>query len=210
VSHTPNAIVFVIDDEPDVRAALRMLIRSVGLTVETFESATAFLQQYNPAQPGCIITDVRMPGMSGMELQQYLSQQGLAPPMILISGHGEIPMAVTAVKRGAIDFLPKPFSDQLLLDRIQQALQQDHAQRAQHARLASARTRYESLTPRERDVLQGLIAGKINKVIAAELGVSTRTIEIHRAHVMEKLRVDSMPDVMRLVAVLEWGGERVV
>lgn len=184
--------IFVVDDEPDVRAALGMLIRSVGLKPEIYENPQAFLDAYDPERPGCLVLDMRMPGMSGLDLQEKLARMGQHPPIIMISGHGEIPNAVQAVQSGAIDFLQKPVSDQLLLDRIQQALRLDTENRKQFNECQELEQRFATLTAREREVLQGVIAGKLNKIIADELSVSTRTVEIHRAHLMEKMQASSL------------------
>ena len=198
-----NQTVFLVDDEPDVRAALSMLIRSIGLTPECYESPQAYLDTYDPERPGCLILDMRMPGMSGLQLQEKLLQKGLHPPIIMISGHGEIPNAVQAVQRGAVDFLQKPVSDQLLLDRVQQALQMDVENRKNHNISTAAQSRYDRLTRRERQVLTGVIAGKLNKTIAGELDVSTRTIEIHRANLMEKMQAKSLSALVQMVANVE-------
>jgi FixJ family two-component response regulator len=190
--------VFVVDDEPDVRAALGMLIRSVGLKPEIYENPQAFLDAYDPERPGCLVLDMRMPGMSGLDLQEKLASMGQHPPIIMISGHGEIPNAVQAVQSGAVDFLQKPVSDQLLLDRIQQALRLDTENRKEYSERHELEQRYATLTTREREVLQGVIAGKLNKTIADELGVSTRTVEIHRAHLMEKMKASSLPALLSM------------
>ena len=195
--------VFVVDDEADIRTALVMLIKSIGLAVETYASPQAFLQNYRAEQPGCLVLDVRMPGMSGPELQERLNAFNDAPPIIMISGHGEIPMAVKALKDGALDFLQKPFSDQVLLDRIQQAIVLDAAQRRDNAERRELERRYHTLTQREREVLQGVVDGRINKVIASELNVSTRTVEIHRAHVMEKMQAASLSSLVHMMTVLK-------
>lgn len=187
-----NQTIFVVDDEPDVRAALSMLIKSVGLKPEIYESPQAYLEAYDPDRSGCLVLDMRMPGMSGLELQAELAKMGPHPPIIMISGHGEIPNAVQAVQSGAVDFLQKPVSDQLLLDRIQQALRLDVENRRNYTERHELQSRYDTLTPREREVMQGVIAGKLNKTIADELSVSTRTVEIHRAHVMEKMEAESL------------------
>ena len=184
--------IFVVDDEPDVRAALSMLIRSVGLKPEIYENPQAYLDAYDPERLGCLVLDMRMPGMSGLDLQEKLASMGQHPPIIMISGHGEIPNAVQAVQSGAIDFLQKPVSDQLLLDRIQQALRLDTENRKRFSECHELEQRYATLTAREREVLQGVIAGKLNKTIADELSVSTRTVEIHRAHLMEKMQATSL------------------
>jgi len=198
-----TAIVSVIDDEPDIRDALGMLLRSVGHDVKTYESAQAYWDNFDPGISGCLVLDVRMPGLSGIELQTRLNDLEYHPPIIMISGHGEIPMAVSAIKDGAIDFLQKPFSDQLLLDRVQQAIQKDEEQRTKLKAINEIKNSYEKLTAREREVMEAITQGKLNKVIAYELDVSTRTVEIHRARVMEKMGVRSVSSLTRKVAVLE-------
>ena len=195
--------VFLVDDEADVRASLSMLIRSIGLKTEIYDSPKAYLEAYDPERRGCLVLDMRMPGMSGLHLQEKLASMGLHPPIIMISGHGEIPNAVQAMQRGAVDFLQKPVSDQLLLDRIQQALQMDLDNRKNHDITTAAQARYDRLTRRERQVLNGVIAGKLNKTIAAELDVSTRTIEIHRANLMEKMQAKSLSALVQMVANVE-------
>lgn len=199
--------VFVVDDDEGVRNSLRFLLKSVGLQTRTLASAAEFLDTYKPSQPGCLVLDVRMPGMSGLELQQQLNLRGAVIPVIFITGHGDIPMAVEAMQQGAFDFLQKPFRDQDLIDRIQRALERDARNRAaleQHSRI---RERLDSLTPREREVLALMTRGKPNKVMAAELGVSQRTVEIHRARVMEKSGAASLAQLVRMVMDLE--GDRV-
>jgi len=198
-----TSTVSVIDDEPDIRDALGMLLRSVGHNVKTYDSAQAYWDNFDPNITGCLVLDVRMPGMSGMELQARLKDLQYHPPIIMISGHGEIPMAVSAIKDGAIDFLQKPFSDQVLLDRVQQALHKDEEQRTKLEVVEDIKTNFEKLTEREREVMGAITQGKLNKVIAYELGVSTRTVEIHRARVMEKMGVRSVSSLTRKVAVLE-------
>ncbi len=206
-----QATVFVVDDEPDVRDAGRLLLRSVGHAVEIFDSADAFFEGCEPARAGCLVLDVRLPGMSGLKAQQALAGRGYALPVIFISGHGDIPMAVRAVQAGAVDFLEKPFSDQALLDRVEQALAADRARRGTEADRAEVAAGLESLTPREHEVLLKLLDGKVNKIIARELDVSTRTVEIHRARVLQKMGVDNASQLVRrvlasgLVAVEENG-----
>ena len=195
--------VFVVDDDQAVRAALSLLIKSAGLQVKTFGSAQAFLRAYDPAHPGCLILDVRMRGMGGMELQEKLAAQGIAIPVIIITGHGDVPMAVRAVKRGAIDFIQKPFDDQVLLDRITQAVELNTQRRRQEAEQAEATAKLARLSPREREVMDLLVAGKGNKEIALALGLSRKTVDIHRSHVMLKLGVDSIADLVRLGLVQE-------
>lgn len=198
-----TATVFVVDDDEGVRNSLRFLLKSVGLTTQTLASAGEFLDCYKPSQPGCLVLDVRMPGMSGLELQEQLNLRGAVIPVIFITGHGDIPMAVEAMQQGAFDFLQKPFRDQDLIDRIQRALERDARNRAaldQHARI---RERLDSLTPREREVLILMTHGKPNKIMAAELGVSQRTVEIHRARVMEKSGAASLAQLVRMVLDLD-------
>ncbi|MBV9726439.1 MAG: response regulator transcription factor [Gammaproteobacteria bacterium] len=195
--------VFVVDDDEGVRNSLRFLLKSVGLTTRALGSASEFLEAYKHNQPGCLVLDVRMPGMSGIELQQQLNLRGATIPVIFITGHGDIPMAVEAMQHGAFDFLQKPFRDQDLIDRIQRALERDTRNRTSLAQHARIRERLESLTPREREVLTLMTRGKPNKVMAAELGVSQRTVEIHRARVMEKSGADSLAHLVRMVMDLE-------
>ena len=190
--------VVVVDDDEAVRASLRLLMKSVGLAVETHASAGEFLAAYNAAQPGCLVLDVRMPGMSGLELQEQLNLKGAIIPVIFVTGHGDVPMAVEAMQHGAFDFLQKPFRDQDLLDRIQRALARDRENRAQLLQKDQIRTRLESLTPREKEVLALMTRGRPNKLMAADLGLSQRTIEIHRARVMDKMQARSLSELVRL------------
>lgn len=191
--------VFVIDDDEAIRDSLRLLLKSVGLPVRTYASAQEFLPAYGPNQPGCLVVDIRMPGMSGLELQQHLNLHGATIPLIFITGHGDIPMAVEAMQHGAFDFLQKPFRDQDLLDRVQRALERDCTTRTQLKATDQIRERLASLTPREREVLELVTAGKPNKVMAGDLGVSQRTIEIHRARVMEKMQAESLAQLVRMM-----------
>ncbi len=192
--------VFVVDDDAAARGSLRMLLKSLGLHAVACDSGAAFLAAYDPEQPGCLLLDVRMPGMSGPELQQQLNARGAILPVIFITGHGDVAMAVEAMRHGASDFLQKPFRDQELLDRVQRALKRDAAHRAELARLHEIRDRLESLTPREREVLALLSRGSPNKVMAHELGISQRTIEIHRARIMEKMNAPSLAQLVRMTA----------
>ena len=194
----PVETVIVVDDDDAVRASLRLLLKSVGLEVQTYGSATEFLGSYNGQQPGCLVLDVRMPGLSGMELQEQLNLQGAIIPVIFVTGHGDVPMAVEAMQHGAFDFLQKPFRDQDLLDRIQRALVRDRENRVQLLQKDLIRTRLASLTPREREVLQLMTRGRPNKFMAADLGLSQRTIEIHRARVMEKMHASSLAQLVRM------------
>src|SRR6185437_13597420 len=191
--------VFVVDDEESVRGSLRFLLRSAGLESHAFGSAPEFLAAYDPAQPGCLVLDVRMPGMNGLELQQELNLRGAVIPVIFITGHGDIPMAVEAMQHGAHDFLQKPFRDEDLIERVRRALAKDAEARAALEEHKSIRSRLDSLTPRERQVLTLMARGKPNKIIAHELSVSQRTIEIHRARVMTKSGASSLAELVRMV-----------
>jgi len=195
--HMP-ATVFVVDDDPAIRESLRWLIESVGLGVKIFTTAQEFLEGYDPALPGCLVLDIRMPGMSGLDLQNELAARKVNIPILIITGHAEVPVAVRAMKAGALDFIEKPFSDQLLLDRIRRAIEKDAEFRRADSQRAEVAARLAQLTPREREVMDLVIAGKANKVIASELGLSPKTVEVHRAHVMKKMRVDSLADLVRL------------
>jgi two-component system response regulator FixJ len=192
-------VVFVVDDDEAVRDSLRMLMRSVGLAVETYASAMEFLDRFDAGRPGCLVLDVRMPGMSGIELQEQLVARQATLPVIFITGHGDVPMAVRALRAGAVDFIQKPFSDQALLDRIHQALARHAREREEASRKSAIRERIARLTPREKEVMLMVADGKANKVIALDLGVSERTVEIHRARVMEKMQASSLPDLVRMV-----------
>ena len=193
-----SPIVFIVDDDEAVRSSLRLLLKSVGLVPTALGSAREFLDKYDPAQPGCLVLDVRMPGMSGIELQETLNRQGAVIPVIFITGHGDVPMAVEAMQAGAFDFLQKPFRDQDLIDRIQRALEKDRVSRSELNERSFIRERLESLTPREREVLTLVTSGKPNKIMAADLGVSQRTVEIHRARVMEKMGASSLAQLVRM------------
>ena len=201
----PEPVVFVVDDEPAMRDSLRWLIESTGLHVETFADANTFLARIRPELPGCLVLDVRMPGMSGLDLQTELQRRGIGLPTIVITGHAEVPMAVRAVKAGAIDFIEKPFSDQLLLDRVRQGIDMDRQERDGRARRDNALRRIGLLTQREREVLDLVVAGKANKEIAAALGLSPKTVEVHRSHVMEKMQAASVAELVRLVLFAQAG-----
>jgi two-component system response regulator FixJ len=192
-------VVFIVDDDEAVRSSLRLLLKSVGLVPSALASAREFLDKYDPAQPGCLVLDVRMPEMSGLELQEQLNLRGAVLPVIFITGHGDVPMAVEAMQAGACDFLQKPFRDQDLIDRIQRALEKDRTNRSALNERTLIRERLQSLTPREREVLAMVTSGKANKVMAADLGVSQRTVEIHRARVMEKMGAASLAQLVRMV-----------
>lgn len=200
-------IVMVVDDDSGVRNAMRALLKSVGLNATLYSSAQEFLGAYDPHQPGCLLLDIRMPGMSGMDLQQELNLRGAVVPVIFMSGHADIPMAVEAMQHGAFDFLQKPFRDQDLLDRIQRAIVRDGERRQALGERERIARRLESLTDREREVLELLTRGKQNKQIAQDLGVSPRTIEIHRARVMEKMEAESVAELVRMMLDLRPGAE---
>ena len=192
-------LVIVIDDDESVRDALLFLMSSMALNATAFISAKAFLAQYEGDVPGCIVSDIRMPGMSGLELQRELHRRGSKCPIIFITGHGDIPMAVEAIKHGAEEFLTKPFRDQELLDCINAAIDKDRWQRSMQDEKNSVKQRIASLTKREHQVLDLVVAGKANKVIAIELNLSHRTVEVHRAHVMEKMQVRTLAELVKLV-----------
>ena len=197
------ALVFIVDDDDAVRNSIRLLMKSLGLATRPLSTAQEFLATYDPQQPGCLILDVRMPGMSGLELQQQLNLRGAIIPVIFITGHGDVPMAVEAMQQGAFDFLQKPFRDQDLIERVQRALAKDQSNRVELSEKAKVRERFDSLTPREREVLALVTSGKANKVMAADLNVSQRTVEIHRARVMEKMHASSLAQLVRMMMDLE-------
>jgi two-component system response regulator FixJ len=193
-----NSVVHVIDDDEAVRESLAFLLRSADLDVSTYESATAFLAALPQVEPGCVITDVRMPGLSGTELLQKLKEMGVAMPVIVMTGHGDVPLAVEAMKMGATDFFEKPFDDEALLASLRSSLGSWGEKEAKEAERADVRARLESLSTRERDVLKGLVAGHPNKTIAFDLGISHRTVEIYRANVMTKMKAASLSELVRM------------
>jgi two-component system, LuxR family, response regulator FixJ len=191
-----ESTVFVVDDDHAVRRSLEMLIRSVGLRVQTFSSAQEFLDGYDPDTPGCLVLDVRMPRISGLELQQTLTEKRIDIPVIIVTGHGDVPIAVRALRNGAVDFLEKPYSDQVLLERVNEALQSDLKNRSRKAQHTQVTDRLGQLTHREREVIELITSGMSNKEAAAALGVSRKTVEVHRAHIMEKMKVDSLAELV--------------
>lgn len=201
----PEATVFIVDDDTEVRESIALLMQSVGLPSESFASAQDYLDQFDSSRPGCLVLDVRMPKMSGLELQQQLLQQAIYPPIIIITGHGDIQMAVRAVQAGAADFIEKPFRDQLLLDAIHRAITRDAEQRGVASRRSEIEQRLQRLTPREREVLDRVMQGARNKVIAFDLNISQSTVEAHRSKVMEKMQAKTLSDLMRMVLSLESG-----
>ncbi len=199
----PDSIVFVIDDDRLIREGMQSLIKSIGLRVETFASARDFLAAKRPDAPACLILDVRMPEVSGLDLQRKLGEAKIQIPIIFITGHGDIPMTVRAMKEGALEFLTKPVRGQELLDAVQKAVARDRELRKERAEMSEIRLRFESLTPREKEVLDLVVAGLLNKQIADQLGASELTIKTHRAHLMQKTEADSLAHLVRMAEKLK-------
>ena len=195
-------IVFVVDDDPSVRTSTERLVRSIGFKVKTFGSAAEFLQSPQPDGPACLVLDVRMPGQSGLDLQRELSGSGVHIPIIFMTGHGNIPMTVRAMKAGAVEFLTKPYRKNDLLNAIRAAIERDRTLRKERSEAAALRQRYEQLTPREREVMTLVVAGLLNKQIAGDLATSERTIKFHRAHIMQKMQAESLADLVRMAGQL--------
>jgi FixJ family two-component response regulator len=194
----PHCIVFVVDDDATIREGLRSLLRSVGLQVELFATTREFLERKRPDVPNCLVLDVRLPGMGGLDFQRQLAEAGIHIPIIFITGHGDIPMSVRAMKAGAVEFLTKPFRDQDLLDAIQVALEKDGARRRREGEITLIREHFESLTPREREILPLVVSGLLNKQIAAQIGTSETTVKVHRSQLMRKMGADSVANLVRI------------
>lgn len=199
----PESIVFVVDDDPSVRRAIQRLIGSAGLQVELFGSAQEFLASKLPNVPSCLVLDIRLPGISGLNLQRQLAKANIQIPIIFITAHGDIPMTVRAMKAGAVEFLTKPFRDQDLLDAIHLALEKDRGRREQEEGLAALRERFESLSPREREVVAMVVSGMLNKQIAAQIGTAENTVKVHRSRAMEKMQANSLADLVKMIQRLQ-------
>jgi FixJ family two-component response regulator len=198
-----NGKVFIVDDDEAVRNSLDMLFRSVGIDSEGFESGDQFLHEFDDDWQGCVVLDIRMPGTSGLEVQKLLQERGNSLPIIFITGHGDVPMAVEAMQQGAFDFVQKPFRDQELMDRVMQALSQNEVKQEAAQQRRHALENFELLTPREKEVMEHVVKGRANKVIAMDLGVSQRTVEIHRARVMDKMQARSLASLVRMAMLLD-------
>ncbi len=204
---TQKPVVYVVDDDAAMRESLTWLLDSVGLDARAFDSAGAFLEAFDDHRQGCLLLDVRMPGMSGLDLQERLRSMDCDMPVLVITGYGDVAMAVRAMKAGAVDFIEKPFNDQELLDRVQQAVEQDGRRRSQQERQVDARRRLGRLTPREREVMHLVVTGRTNKQIAEEFGLSDRTVEVHRANIMAKTEAESLADLVRQAMLAEQNPE---
>jgi RNA polymerase sigma factor (sigma-70 family) len=199
----PNGTVFVVDDDPSVRSSLKFLISTVGLQVEAFESAETALQKLSPEAPSCLVLDIRLRGLSGLDLQGELAARNCQVPIVFITGHGDIPMSVRAMKAGAVEFLTKPFRDQDLLDAVRIALERDGARRQRESERTELQQRFDSLTSREREVISLVVAGKLNKEIAHQLGTAENTIKVHRSRAVEKMHAQSVAELVRMMEKIE-------
>jgi RNA polymerase sigma factor (sigma-70 family) len=204
---TRAPVVFVVDDDPSIRSSLKFLLSSVGLQVESFESAESFLQRKAPDAPSCLVLDVRLRGLSGLDFQRELAARNIRIPIVFVTGHGDIPMSVRAMKAGAIEFLTKPYRDQDLLDAVRIALERDRTRREQEKDLTDLRQRFESLTPREQEVISMVVSGMLNKQIAGELGTAENTVKVHRSRAMEKMNAQSVAELVKMIERLKSSGE---
>ena len=205
---TAASLVFVIDDDPSVRSSLKFLLSTVGLQAETFESADSFLRRKAPAIPSCLVLDVRLPGLSGLDFQRELATRHICIPIVFLTGHGDIPMSVRAMKAGAVEFLTKPFRDQDLLDAVRVALERDRARRKQDKEVADIRQRFDSLTSREQEVVSMVVAGMLNKQIAAELGTAESTVKVQRSRGMEKMQAASLAELIKMIEKVKAPSEK--
>jgi RNA polymerase sigma factor (sigma-70 family) len=205
---TGNPVVFVVDDDASVRSSLKFLLNTVGLQVDSFDSAEMFLRKRPPDRPSCLVLDVRLRGLSGLDFQRELAARNIQIPIVFITGHGDIPMSVRAMKAGAVEFLTKPFRDQDLLDAIRVALERDRAMRDREKDVTELRQRFESLTPREQEVISMVVAGMLNKQIAGELGTAENTVKVHRSRAMEKMHAQSLADLVRMMEKLKISSAR--
>jgi FixJ family two-component response regulator len=204
----PEAVVFVVDDDASVRTSTERLVRSIGFRVQTFPSAREFLEGARPDGPSCLVLDIQMPGPSGLDLQQELGRSGIDMPIIFVTGHADVPTTVRAMKAGAVEFLTKPYRRQALVDAVRAAIQRNRVARDERRAATALRERYEHLTPREREVMAFVVAGRLNKQIAAELDTTERTIKFHRAHIMEKMAAASLPELVRMASQLDGATKR--
>ena len=201
-------VVFVIDDDPSVRSSLKFLLSTVGLQVESFDSADSFLHKKPPDAPSCLVLDVRMPGLSGLDFQNELARRHIHIPVVFLTGHGDIPMSVRAMKAGAVEFLTKPFRDQDLLDAVRVALERDRARREREKEVVDLQQRYDSLTSREQQVISMLVSGMLNKQIAGQLGTAESTVKVQRSRAMEKMHADSLVDLVRMIEKIKGPSEK--
>lgn len=198
---TPN--VYIVDDDKSVRNSLQWLLQSVGIEARVFADARSFIESYDAGSPGCLVLDVRMPGMSGLDLQHHLRENDIDLPIIIVTGHADVPMAIRAMKAGAVDFIEKPYSDQVLLERIQAALASDVREQARRTRIAAIRGRFDGLTAREKEIFELIVAGKSNKATAAMLDLSVKTVEVHRSRLMAKMQAGSLSELVKQAILLE-------